>query len=381
MSRPAVLALLVVALLAPQGRAEGPAAFDTELKHLRRLVACDMRVEGVTPPEGLTLKAIDASCKKVKSQVARFKTRWLDKARPFLAGIVPADVPKTVVYPFGGADLLTALTTYPNLTTLTTLSLEWVGDPRAILKLDAGDLRKNLANQHAFLIKLFQVNHNRTVDLQSLNQSPIPAPLVFGLTALELLGYEPLSARWFRLNEDGTVHYLTPSDIAAFDGAGGKRQKERNEFFAHMELTFRKQGDANAPVQTWRHMRVNLGDEELSKSPAIKYLENQGTIAAMTKAASYLMWRDDFSVIRNYLLNHMTWMISDTTGPTPYQAAEKGFVQETWGIFQGNMFAGARRGELAMIELWKTNPQRALPFQFGYPDQNEHDHMMVTRKK
>ena len=82
-----------------------------------------------------------------------------------------------------------------------------------------------------------------------------------------------------------------------------------------------------------------------------------------------------------YLLDHMTWMISDTTGPTPYQAAEKGFVQDTWGVFQGNMFAGARKGELAMIDLWKTNPQQPLPFQFGYPDKNEHDHMMVTRKK
>ena len=377
-----VAPLLCALLLASTARAEEPANFDTELRHIRRLVACDTRVGDIKPPDGLTLKAVDASCKKVKAQIDRFRARWLDKARPFLANIVPADVPKTVVYPFGGADLLTALTTYPNFATLTTMSLEWAGDPRAVLKLDAGDLRRNLSTQHAFLIKLFQVNHNRTVDLQELNQSPIPAPLVFGLTALELLGYEPVHARWFRLNDDGTVHYLTPGDIAAFEASPGtKKQKDRNEFFAHMELSFRKNGDASAPLQVWRHMRVNLGDDELSKSSALKYLKNQGTIAAMTKAASYLMWRDDFSVIRNYLLDHMTWMISDTTGPTPYQAAEKGFIQETWGTFQGNMFAGARRGELAMIELWKTNPKRALPFQFGYPDENEHDHMMVTRKK
>ena len=113
---------------------------------------------------------------------------------------------------------MTALTTFPNLKLLTTISLEWVGDPRAILKLDAADLRKNLGQQHAFLIKLFQVNHNRTVDLQELNQSPIPAPLVFGLTALDLLGYEPLEARWFYLDPKGAIHYLTPAEIAPTRG-------------------------------------------------------------------------------------------------------------------------------------------------------------------
>ena len=378
---PLVASLLSV-LVASPALAEGPATFDRELSHLRRLVACDTRVQGVTPPDKVSLKSVDASCKKVKTQVGRFKKRWLDKARPFLAELVPSDVPSTVVYPFGGADLLTALTTYPNLELLTTMSLEWVGDPRSILKLDANEFKRNLAAQHAFLIKLFQVNHNRTVDLQELNQSPIPAPLVFGLTALDLLGYEPISARWFRLADDGTVNYLTAAEIAAFDATpGGKRQKERNEFFAHMELSFRKSGDASAKTQVWRHMRVNLGDDQLSRSPVIKYLGNQGKIAAMTKAASYLIWREDFSVIRNYLLDNMVWMISDTTGITPYEAAEKGFVQETWGTFQGNMFAGSKRGENAMIELWKTNSERALPFQYGYPDKNENDHMMVTRKR
>ena len=39
--------------------------------------------------------------------------------------------------------------------------------------------------------------------------------------------------------------------------------------------------------------------------PALqKYLEARGRICAMTKAASYLLWRDNFSRIRNFLLEH-----------------------------------------------------------------------------
>jgi len=43
-------------------------------------------------------------------------------------------------------------------------------------------------------------------------------PAGAGLLALSYhyhYGYEPLEARWFRLEADGAVHYLTPADIAA----------------------------------------------------------------------------------------------------------------------------------------------------------------------
>lgn len=358
------------------------ASFKEELRHLRRLVACDTRVEGVTPPEKVTLKQVDDSCKGVKHQLGRYKKRWLDKARPFLKELVPADLPKTVVYPFGGADLLTALATYPDLELLTTMSLEGVGDPRAILNIDGADFKKTLAKQHAYITKLFQVQHNRTLDLQELGQSPIPAPLIFGLVALDLLGYEPLEARWFTLDKDGKVHYLTKGEIDAFGKtADGKKLKNRNEYFSNMELRFRKNGDANAKIQTWRHMRVNLGDEKLANSPTLKYLQSLGKVSAMTKAASYLIWRDDFSVIRNYLLDNMVWMISDTSGIGPSHAKAKGFEQLTWGVFKGNMFPGNKKIENEMIEMWETNPQRPTPIQYGYPDKLENEHLMVTRPK
>lgn len=362
--------------------ANEPASFDAELKALREIVACDERVTDAALPEGVTTKWVNASCKDVKRRIANFKKRWLTKAQPFLAGIVPADIPKTVVYPFGGADLLTALTVYPAATSITTLSLEWVGDPRGITRMEAGELKSNVKTHHAFLQKLFYVNHNKTIDLQDLNQSPIPAPLAFALTALDLLGYEPIDARWFRFAADGTIEYLTPEMIAAFDATpAAKKQKARNEFFGNVEVRFKKSGDAAAPVQTWRHVRANLHDSEFKTSPVLAHLNTLGTIAGMTKAASYLIWREDFSVIRDYLLDHMTWMISESSGIAPYHAAAKGFVQDTWGTFEGNMFPGARKAELAFIDLWKTNEHKALPFTFGYPDKNDHDHMLVTRKK
>jgi hypothetical protein len=376
----AVLACLIVAPAA--ARAEDPADFSRELSLLRRYVACDDRVEPASPPAGIKARSVDGACKEVKRRVDIFRKRWLDKARDFLAGIVPSDLPPRVVYPFGGADLLHALAVFPDAERITTLSLEWVGDPRAIGTMDAPALLKNMKQQHAFLIKLFQVNHNRTIDLQELNHSPVPAPLVFALSALHLYGYEPIEARWFNLDDDGRVVWLTPSAITAFDATpAAKKQKDRNEFFSNVELSFRKAGDPNAKVQVWRHLRANLNDDQFKGSPVEKLIAAEAPFASMMKAASYLIWRDDFGGIRDALLSGMTWMISETSGIAPYHAAEKGFVQDVWGRFTGNLFAGAKKGENAMIELFASRPEKALPFQFGYPDKAEHNHLIVTRRE
>lgn len=378
-----VLLAAAVGLLVPTAaRAEDPADFGRELSLLRRYVACDDRVEATSPPAGLRARSVDGACKEVQRRVEIFRKRWLDKAQPFLADITPADLPERVVYPFGGADLLHALAVFPDAARITTLSLEWVGDPRAIGSMDASALMKNMKQQHSFLIKLFQVNHNRTIDLQELNHSPVPAPLVFALAALHLHGYEPIEARWFQLDDDGRVVWLTPSAIAAFDDTpAAKKQKDRNEFFSNVELSFRKAGDPAAKVQVWRHLRANLNDDQFKGSPVEKLIASEAPFAAMMKAASYLIWRDDFGAVRDALLSGMTWMISETSGIAPYHAAEKGFVQDVWGRFTGNLFAGAKKGENAMIELFASRPERALSFQFGYPDKAEHNHLIVTRRE
>ena len=54
----------------------------------------------------------------------------------------------------------------------------------------------------------------------------------------------------------------------------------------------------------------------------------------MTKAASYLLWRDQFSTIRNFLLEHMEFMVSDSTGIPPVFATKAGFEQTAFGHFK-----------------------------------------------
>src|ERR1700733_14204956 len=87
---------------------QGGQDFTAEAKLLYRVVAC----EGDAPlPPNIDQKVLDAHCKVLKGRTDKYKKTWVDVAEPFIQALKPAGLPKTVVYPFGGGDLISALTT------------------------------------------------------------------------------------------------------------------------------------------------------------------------------------------------------------------------------------------------------------------------------
>src|SRR5574338_107569 len=135
MDKPRLMFLPVVAavvLTASLASADEPRDFIYDAKVFYRVAAC-----GGTeaPPPDLDAQVIEKHCAEMKKRYEYLQTNYIDKARAFFAPLMPADLPKTVVYPFGGGDLLSALVTFPNATEITTISLEHAGDPTRLAKL------------------------------------------------------------------------------------------------------------------------------------------------------------------------------------------------------------------------------------------------------
>jgi len=131
-----------------------------------------------------------------------------------------------------------------------------------------------------------------------------------------------------------------------------------------------------------RHLAANLADDKLKDSPLYAHLAAKGKVVAVTKAASYLLWFGGFGVIRDYLLDHMAWMVSDSTGIPPRYAKRKGFTQTTYGTFEGAYLPDASEDVAETFRaLWKSQAHRKLPFRFGYPDAAGNVHMMITAPK
>ena len=76
----------------------------------------------------------------------------------------------------------------------------------------------------------------------------------------------------------------------------------------------------------------------------------------------------------------MVWMPSDSTGIDPRFAKKAGFTQVTYGTFKGAFLKEANT-EVSdvMVKLWASQPSRKLPFRYGYPDNDNNIHLMITQ--
>lgn len=365
------------------------ANFAAQVKTLFRVGACG---NDDAVPAPFDKVAVDAYCKDLLAAYATYRKDWVDVAMPFLAKLVPSDTPSTVVYPFGGGDMMGAIATYPNGTEYTTISLEAAADIRKIDSVPQKQLKPELARYLSVLSKYFEKAHSRTDNLDLGTKSVLPGEILFDLVALAVHGYEPVALRYFHFQPDGSLKYVEQTEIDAGDAAvkAGKKKREDvdAQLFDDMELLFRKKGDDKAPLKTLRHVAMNLDDDHLKADPKlVKHLESKGAkVAAMTKAASHLLWSDSFSIIRNYLATHMDWMISDSTGFTPTYAKKMGFVQDTYGSFTWPEPFGLVDNKNAddLRKLFLANPHTELSFRYGYPDNDHkgghHGHILVTRK-
>lgn len=325
-------------------------------------------------PPGVAQGLVDAHCKELSASYAEYKRSWMDVAMPFIAKIRPAGLPETVVYPFGGGDLVSALATYPDLKELTTISLEPAADPRGIDGVKTPDLVRALYAIRAHLGKLFLKAHSRTDNLDLESKGTLPGEIVFSMAALVAHGFEPVSLRYFRFEDDGKIRYVTDDDLKA---AGDKRGQKA--LFQNAELRFKKPGEAK--IRTLRHVGYDLSDGNLKLRPQVlRHLEAKGKVSAMTKAATHLLWDDGFTTIREYLLGHMEWMISDTTGIPPRRIKGRGFVHEVYGKYEGPEPFGSVNGRDSadFKELFKGHDP--ISFRYGYPDQHAHGHIVVTKK-
>jgi hypothetical protein len=365
--------------------------FGPQVRAMFRVAACG---GGEAIPEKFPAKTIDAHCKEMSQVYASYKKSWADGAQKFISELRPKDVPATVVYPFGGGDLSSALAVFPDATELTTISLEAAGDIRVIDSIPKGTLANDLDEITYQIRRLYKAAHSTTKSLQAASHSTLPGTIMMALAGLAVHDMEPVSLRYFDIDPDGKLRYLSSDELEqrAADAAARKKDPpkklphfwyEQDSAFANVEIKYRPHGDDKAPLRTYRHIVANLDDSHMTADDRVlKHLAGKGKVAVMTKAASFLLWYTDFTQIRNYLLGHITWMISDASGIPPSFAGPADLEQITYGDFTGTYFTPEGQDRTSeFVKLWKNQPHRELPFRFGYPDNAQHNHLMITRPR
>jgi hypothetical protein len=388
--------LLTAALTAaPAAHAEPSPGTDygAQARVMFRVAACG---SDDAIPARFSARAVTAHCKEMAEIYASYRKAWADEAKSFIATLRPRDLPTVVVYPFGGGDLSSALAVYPDATELTTISLEAAGDVRTIDTIKSARLDEEVDSIGNEIRRLYRSAHSTTKSLQAASHSELPGTIMFALAGLAVHGMEPVELRYFDIEADGSLSYLSGAQLEeraaefAAKKLGTAPPKKITHYwyeqisaFANVEIRFRPRGEARAPLRTYRHIVANLDDNHMTADDRVlRHLRGKGKVSVMTKAASFLLWYDDFTQIRDYLLRHTAWMISDASGIPPSYAEPAGFEQVTYGEFTGPYFVIDDKNTRAeFVKLWKSQPHRDLPFRFGYPDAAKHNHLMITRPR
>lgn len=388
-----------VFVLAAAGAADAKPGVDfaADAKLLYQVAACgggalpDSLAHGDAKVAAKLDKIVEHHCRVIHEHMDKFKATYFDKGRAWFDAVVPKDAPKTVVYPFGGGDLISALVAFPDATEITTISLELAGDPRRIEALTPDKLEASLGALRSEIGGLVSVGSNTSENLSAGQRNDLPSQVSSFMLGLVAGGYEPVGMRYFTLDDQGAVHYLEQADLAAADSDAKRRAKKLkgdwqsptfSDAFGNVEIEYRKIGET--AVRVHRHIGWNLGDPYMSKhAELLRHLEAKGKVTILTKGGSYMLWRGDFSQIRDYMLGHLAWMLSDSTGIPPAYAAKAGMVQETYGNYDGAFLEQAQgdRADEAFIAMWRAQPRRKLPFRFGYVDKDAQAHLVVTRPK
>src|SRR5262245_55087196 len=173
-SRPMFLSVAAAfALTATSGVAHSEDAKDfiADAKLFYRVVAC-----GGTeaPPATLDAPTIERHCVEMAKSYTYTAEHYVDPARAFFAPMLPQSLPTTVVYPFGGGDLLSALVTFPNAREITTISLEHAGDPTRLMKLTKKkQLAQSLSDFRAAVEGLMALHDSTSENMRKLEQGGI----------------------------------------------------------------------------------------------------------------------------------------------------------------------------------------------------------------
>jgi hypothetical protein len=251
----------------------------------------------------------------------------------------------TMYYMFSGPDFLYAYTFFPDANTYILAGLEPVGQVPDLSRVNAETLSADLSALRNAMSTLLITHYFVTEEMRSeLGRSNLNGTLPILYVFLARLGCTVLDA----------THVSSPAE--------------------GVRITFSRAGRS----QTLYYFKTDLSG---GNSAFLRWCAARGPGVSLIKAASYLMHGEGFSGVRNFLLEHSSFMVQDDSG-IPLRAFSKGWALEFYGRFIPHGEKFGKYDQQALAEIYRRNPPPPeLGFAFGYWWQAERGILMLARRK
>ncbi|MCC6997240.1 MAG: hypothetical protein IT370_21680 [Deltaproteobacteria bacterium] len=374
--------MFLLPVLAGAPVAASAQSLSTEAQQLWDVVSCKSDKPSVDVPNYAKY------CKLLAAEQATYQKRVGEKAKVFFKDKRPTDLPTTELYPFSGADVVSSLAAYPDATTYVHISLEQAGPPDRLSAIKPAQRRTGLDGLLSVMRGLFQKGNSTSVSLRAALEEAIPGVLPMYLVGIDTYGGTVTGLRYFDIDPSGEIVYL--------DATGGADKKMAKKLdprwvpppfearYANVEISFTVPWDTRPRVL--RHLAANLDDEHMKQLPGVgAFLKKLGTVSYLTKAAHYLLWRDDFTIIRDIGLAQAAFIVQDSSGYGIDQLPDTSWEVKAYGKFACDYLklrGYGRKGDQRSLDLakfFKGAPE--LGFRFGYPDCKGQHHVMLAKRK
>ena len=251
----------------------------------------------------------------------------------------------TMYYMFSGPDFLYAYTFFPEANTYILAGLEPVGQVPDLSRMSPEMLNANLGALRNAMSTLLITHYFVTEEMRAeIGRSNLNGTLPILYVFLARLGCTVLD----------TTHVSSPAE--------------------GVRITFSHGGRA----QTLYYFRTDLSG---GNSAFLRWCAARGPGVSLIKAASYLMHGDGFSGVRNFLLEHSSFIVQDDSG-VPLRAFHKPWALEFYGRFIPHGEKFGKYDQQALAEIYKRNPPPPeLGFASGYWWQAERGILMIARRK
>jgi hypothetical protein len=274
----------------------------------------------------------------------------------------------TLFYPFSGPDILHGTCLFPNADTTVMIGLEPVGSTPFLQKNNSDTLSRYFQSVNSSLYAILNFSFFRTIamkrDLRSEVNGTTPIMMIF----LQRTGHIVLDVKPIHIDESGKRVYDEK-------GHGGYKMPGVDITYCKSDST----GEAHL-----LYFSCDLSNEGFEKTcvPFVTFLKSLGHVNTYLKSASYLMYKDFFSGIRNLIITQSDHLLQDDSGIPNRFLDPAVWSHQLYGKYSGviSLFKGDEQHDLD--SLFRNDKDRKdLEFGIGYKWQKGTSNLVLYTKK
>jgi hypothetical protein len=332
---------------------------------------------GLRPSPGSPLNTLTKSA-VWQRHAARFDALFELKDRASLSKIrvfATKEIPQTdrpLLYFFSGPDFLYANAFFANATTYVLSGLEPAGEIPRMEELNPRALEYTLHNTERSLSSILSLSFFQTDDMRrQLSAGPVFGTLPILYVFLARAGKTISEAETIVLDQEGNVKQ---ADAERKSGEIGEAQDGARG----LRIVF---SDKNHPRQTLYYFSGDVSNDGFRKSGLLKFCDKLGQANAFIKSASYLLHRDRYADLREFILKQSTLVLQDDSGiPVSYFDPLKWELQP-FGNYVGPIPLFRNRYQASLARLFRTRDRKGFDFGVGYQWRRNTSNLLLAIKK